>query len=91
MLVPGLVSECWLSEVNPTTSKKVLTDNANANKDDMIARSPWSDWETSGELENFDEAHTLADAYAHSMTCGRRDIDLHTMRLNANTLIRKEP
>ena len=88
MLLPSCVPRVWLTEVNPTTSKRVLTKNPRAKKPQMVACSPWADWKATGELDNFDQAHTLADAYAHLQSSGTRQHDLQSMRLIANTLIK---
>lgn len=63
--ITGLVDELWLTEVNPTTSKILLTDNHKADKDQMIAASPWRH----AVALTYSNQHTLADAYAHSLAC----------------------
>ncbi len=87
MLMPSFCKRVWLSEVNPTTSKRLLTGNPKAKKPEMVAYSPWSDWKTDKSLANFDQAHTLADAWAHSLSAPERQHDLTTCRLVANTLL----
>ena len=87
MLVPSLCSRSWITEVNPSTSKKLLTGNGKAEKPQMVANSPWSNWKADGVLRNFDQAHTLADAWAHAMSAPVRQHDLNATRLVANTMV----
>lgn len=90
MLLPSLVPHVWLTEVNPTTSKRVLTGDPKATKSDMIECSPWArTWQD--VVNNFDEAHTLADAYAHLQSAGERQYNLTSAKLYANTLVAEEP
>jgi len=75
-LVP-LVDEVYLTIVNPKTSKSKLCHNGNAKKPEMIKASPWHD---ESDL-NFEQKHTLADAYAHSLSAHTEQWALHNIQL----------
>jgi Holliday junction resolvasome RuvABC endonuclease subunit len=86
MLLPSMVKDVWITEVNPTTSKRVLTGDSRATKEMMVSHSPWAEtWEE--ELDNFDQAHTLADAFAHAQSAHNRQYNLAEGNLYANTLV----
>lgn len=73
-LVP-IVPEVYLTIVHNATSKSKLAHNGKADKPAMIAASPWADYKNEGFTYN--QAHTLADAYAHSLSAGTQQWALH--------------
>lgn len=72
-LVP-IVPQVYLSVVHNTTSKAKMTDNGGASKAQMIAASEWSDYAAQGLT--FNQAETLADAYAHSLSAYNEEFNL---------------
>ena len=75
-LRPNL-TKLWLTEVNPNTSKSKLAHDGKAKKPAMIAASPWADYKKLGLT--FEQAHTLADAYAHSLSAEVHEHTLHRL------------
>lgn len=73
-LVPH-VPEIYLTIVNNKTSKRLLAHDGNADKAAMIKASPWSDRK---DL-TFSQLHTLADAYAHSLSAETEQWALHNL------------
>lgn len=71
-LVP-ILDEVYLTIVNNQTSKAKLAFGG-ADKDDMIAASPWAKSNLT-----YNQKHTLADAYAHALSGGRMTHALHDM------------
>lgn len=64
-LVP-VVPQVYLTVVHNATSKSKLAHKKSASKSEMIAASPWKDYKNEGLT--FNQAETLADAYAHSLS-----------------------
>lgn len=60
--ISGELVECWVTEVNPSQSKMLATNDGRASKAEMIASSPFR---TSGFRDSTKEA--LADAWAHGL------------------------
>lgn len=58
----GELIECWVTEVNPSTSKSLATNDGRASKAEMIEASPFR---ASGFRDSTKEA--LADAWAHGL------------------------
>jgi len=75
-LVP-IVDQVNLTIVHNATSKSKLAHIKNASKSEMIAASEWADYKQMGLT--YDQAHTLADAYAHSLSAYREQFDLTAM------------
>ncbi len=75
-LVP-LVDQVHLSIIHNATSKSKLAHIKSATKSEMIAASEWKDYKQMGLT--YDQAHTLADAYAHSLSAYREQYDLTAM------------
>ena len=67
----------WLTEVNPRVSKAKLAHDGRAGKPAMIKASPWCNYKELGLT--YAQAHTLADAYAHSLSAEVREHTLHTL------------
>jgi len=63
--VTGEVEQLFLTEVYPTTSKSLLTDNARAGKEEMIHNYVLINGEI--DAKNQHTRETVADAYAHSL------------------------
>lgn len=74
-LAPHL-QELYLTTVNNKTSKSKLAHNGNATKQDMINASPWAN----DDEVTYNQAHTLADAYAHSLSALKEQYPLHKLR-----------
>lgn len=72
------VVQLWLTVVHNRTSKKFLTQDGGADKNAMIAASPWAAYKQY-DLTHL-QAHTLADAYAHSLSAGQEEYDLTAMQ-----------
>lgn len=73
-LVP-LVDEVYLTQVNNKTSKSKLCGDGTANKSLMIEHSPFA-----GRADlNYDQKHTAADAFAHSLSAGKQQWALHNL------------
>jgi hypothetical protein len=70
-----VLDECYLTVVHNTTSKKKLAHDGKATKEQMIQASPWGH---RGDL-SYNQKHTLADAYAHSLSGGMQQWALHKM------------
>lgn len=71
-LVPHLKS-LYLTVVNNTTSKKKLAHDGKATKEAMIKASPWA-----GRKDiSYNQKHTLADAFAHSLSADAEQHKLH--------------
>ena len=75
-LVP-IVQQVHLTIVHNATSKSKLAHIKNASKSEMIAASEWADYKQMGLT--YDQAHTLADAYAHGLSAYREQFDLSAM------------
>ena len=75
-LVPH-VDTLYLSIINNKTSKSKLAHNGNATKAQMIAVSPWANFKKQGLA--YWQAHTLADAYAHSLSGRTEEYALHAL------------
>lgn len=75
-LVP-IVDQVNLTIVHNATSKSKLAHIKNASKSEMIAASEWADYKQMGLT--YDQAHTLADAYAHGLSAYREQFDLTAM------------
>lgn len=74
-LVPH-VQELYLTVVNNKTSKSKLAHDGNATKQQMIAASPWA-----GDKDvTHNQAHTLADSYAHSLSALTEQYPLHKLK-----------
>lgn len=60
--VSGELVECWVTEVNPSQSKMLATNDGRASKAEMIASSPF-------RASSFRDAtkEALADAWAHGL------------------------
>ena len=71
------LDKLYITEVNPSTSKRLLAGNAKADKHAMIAASPWA--ALVGHMSHTD-LHTLADSYAHALSAGRCEIDTDVVR-----------
>lgn len=82
MYIAAQTEQLYLTEVNPRTSKRLLAHNGQANKQAMIAASPWAEYKKMG-IPNQQQAETLADAYAHSLAAGQEVYDLTAMRMIA--------
>jgi hypothetical protein len=67
----------WLTTMHNATSKRALAHDGKATKQQMVAASPWSDFKAKGLT--FLQAHTLADAYAHSLSAGQEEYPLHAL------------
>lgn len=72
-LVP-IVPQVYLSIVHNTTSKSKLAHDGKADKKAMINASEWKDYKEQGIT--FNQAHTLADAYAHSLSAYKQEYNL---------------
>lgn len=75
-LVP-IVPQVHLTIVHNATSKSKLAHDGKASKADMIAASQWKDFKALGITLN--QAETLADAYAHSLSAYVEQHDLTSM------------
>ena len=75
-LVP-VVPQVYLTIVHNATSKTKLTHNKSADKSEMIAHSEWKDYKNEGLT--FNQAETLADAFAHSLSAYKQQFDLSSM------------
>ncbi len=62
-IIAGQVEECWMTEVNPKTSKMLATTDGDAPKAAMVAASPFKEY--NDVLQPTREA--LADAWAHGL------------------------
>lgn len=73
-LVP-VVPEVYLTLVNNKTSKRLMAHDGSADKYAMIKASKWA-----GRSDlNYDTKHTLADAYAHSLSAENEQFALHDL------------
>lgn len=72
-LVP-IVPQVYLSIVHNATSKAKLAHDKSADKSKMIAHSEWKDYKDEGLT--FNQAETLADAFAHSLSAYKQDFNL---------------
>jgi Holliday junction resolvasome RuvABC endonuclease subunit len=75
-LVP-IVPQVYLTIVHNATSKSKLAHIKAATKSQMIQASEWADYKKRGLT--YDQAHTLADAYAHSLSADSEQYDLSAM------------
>jgi uncharacterized protein Usg len=75
-LVP-IVPQVHLSIVHNATSKSKLAHNGKATKKEMIDASEWKEFKGLGLT--FNQAETLADAYAHSLSAYKEQHDLSRM------------
>lgn len=75
-MIVAQVEQLWLTEMYPATSKSLLTGNGAANKRQMILASPFAGL---AEVQEIKEA--IADAYAHSLSAGKRQYDLTSMKM----------
>ena len=85
-LVVGEVNQFYMTEVYPSTSKGLLTNDGRADKDRMIAcyeEMAGLDW-PEGTRKHTKE--TVADAYAHSLACWLDGANLRLTRLNFTAL-----
>lgn len=73
-LVPVL-DKVYLTYVNNKSSKKRMTGDGNASKEAMIAASHW----VGRKDMTYNQRHTLADAYAHSLGHSKDGLALHRM------------
>lgn len=69
------LDELYLTFVNNKSSKRRMTGDGSADKEKMIASSPWA-----GSDLTYSQKHTLADSYAHSLAAGDRTLALHKMQ-----------
>lgn len=74
-LTPFL-DKLYLTIVNNRTSKRLLAHDGKADKKAMIAASPWAE---RSDI-TYNQKHTLADSYAHSLAEGRQQWALHRMK-----------
>lgn len=72
------VQELWLTEVGPTTSKRLATGKGKATKDEMVESAPEVMYR---EKMLPHTAETLADAWAHSLAAWRGCADCTRVRL----------
>lgn len=71
--------QLWLTEVGPTTSKRLATGNGKADKESIFAASPFG-LEVLGQ--DLHTQHTLADAWAHSLAAWEGCADCTRVRLD---------
>jgi hypothetical protein len=57
------LKECWITEVPPTTSKRLATSDGGASKDRVAEFSPFE----RGDFKSVDTWRTLGDTWAHSL------------------------
>ena len=62
------LDELWVTEVGPTTSKHLLTGSGKADKDMMVAASPFAD----SDILDRDDLEAIADAWGHSLAAWER-------------------
>jgi Holliday junction resolvasome RuvABC endonuclease subunit len=75
-MIVAQVEQLWLTEMYPATSKSLLAGNGAANKRQMILASPFAGL---AEVQEIKEA--IADAYAHSLSAGKQQYDLTSMKM----------
>lgn len=75
-LVP-IVPQVYLTVVHNATSKSKLAHIRGATKSQMIEASEWKNYKDMGLT--FNQAETLADSYAHSLSAYREQFDLTAM------------
>lgn len=75
-MIESEVTSLWITEMNPSTSKRLLAKDGKAGKREMIAASPFKDLP---QVQAVKEA--LADAYAHSLSAGTRQYDITNMQM----------
>ena len=89
-VVTPLVGRLLLVEHMPGTAKKAATGSGYATKEDIIkeakTRFPADLWESSLAQGNKDTAHTLADAWAHSLVAGYPFSGFHDVNPDAITV-----
>jgi len=64
--VAPLLKTCWISEPNPSESKKLATGEGDAGKPEMLQMSPFATMGLVADLR-LQSRWTLADAWAHSL------------------------
>ena len=69
-----IVPHLYLTTVNNRTSKRLLAHDGMAKKPAMVGSSPWARYKSMGLT--FEQAHTLADSYAHSLVAGSKEFNL---------------
>jgi Holliday junction resolvasome RuvABC endonuclease subunit len=77
-IVAGELAECWVTEINPISSKVLSTGRGRATKEEMIAVSPFTNSKARKHT-----VETLADAWSHGLaawTKGNR-LRYSTMRV----------
>jgi len=84
-LVAGEVKQLYLTEVYPSTSKGLLTNDGRADKDRMVEcyeklHPPWDKGVNRATKE------AVADAYAHSLACWLTGANLRMTRVNLTDL-----
>lgn len=80
-LVP-VIPKVWLTIVHNATSKTKLAHKKSASKDEMIAASKWANWKSfsyDGRKMTKNQAETMADAYAHSLSAYKEEWPLHKL------------
>ncbi len=85
-LVTGEVDQFYMTEVYPSTSKGLLTNDGRADKDRMIAvyeTTTGQNW-PAGTKKHTKE--TVADAYAHSLACWLKGANLRLTRMDFTAL-----
>jgi len=81
--VTGMVRALWLTEVSPTTSKKLGGGRGGASKPEIAARMPVLACPPAAS----DSLYTVADAWAHSLSAWRKDathIDFTHLKIGGN-------
>ena len=77
-IVAGELKECWVTEVNPVTSKTLATNYGRATKAEMIAASPFKAGKAGTPGATVATLEAIADAWAH----GQAAWDVAGMRLD---------
>ena len=85
-LCTGEVDQFYMTEVYPTTSKSLLTNNGRADKNQMIdvyEQVSAQEWPPSVRKHT---KETVADAYAHALACWMNGANLRLRRMDFTNL-----